>query len=96
MLNDFACQSEISQLSEEKNEIAFVDAIKRTLVAVIVFITACHNVFGQDPGAPAKVEAGGTVGLVSGIGTHGVVGGSFAVAIKSRFLAIGELSYSVG
>jgi len=33
------------------------------------------------------------VGILSGIGTHGVVGGSIAAAIKDRFSMIGELSY---
>lgn len=41
-------------------------------------------------------EVAGYGGLVAGIGTHGVLGGGLAYAVKPRLLAVGEFSYIPG
>jgi len=67
-------------------------ALSKILATIIVCGVFSANAFSQDDEIP-RVEATGMVGLVTGIGTHGTVGGSVAAAIRNRFLAIGELSY---
>jgi opacity protein-like surface antigen len=62
------------------------------LGAIVVCTAFSPNTFAQET-ETGKVEASAMVGLVSGIGTHGLVGGSVAAAVRSRFLVIGELSY---
>ena len=64
------------------------------LPSVLAAIVACGalspEAFAQETG---RIEASGIVGLVSGIGTHSLVGGSVAAAARNRILVIGELSY---
>jgi opacity protein-like surface antigen len=59
---------------------------------LIICIAVNPSMFGQDV-EPGRVEATGMVGVLTGIGTHGMVGGSIAAAIRNRFSVIGELSY---
>jgi Outer membrane protein beta-barrel domain len=60
------------------------------LAAIVACVALSPEAFAQETG---RVEASGMVGLVSGIGTHSVVGGSVAAAVRNRILVIGELSY---
>jgi opacity protein-like surface antigen len=52
----------------------------------------CSSAFSQDI-EKGNIEVTGLVGLVSGIGTHGVIGGSAGLAIRDRILVNGDLSY---
>ena len=66
--------------------------ISSVLLAIVFSLAVNPSMFGQDL-EPAKVEATGMVGVLTGIGTHGMVGGSIAAAIRNRFSVIGEFSY---
>lgn len=66
--------------------------LSHILGTIIISIAVNPSMFAQDQ-EPAKVEATGMVGVLTGIGTHGMVGGSIAAAIRNRFSVIGELSY---
>ena len=66
--------------------------LSNILGTIIIAIAVNPSMFAQDV-EPAKVEATGMVGVLTGIGTHGMVGGSIAAAVRNRFSVIGELSY---
>ena len=66
--------------------------LSNILGTIVICIAVNPSSFGQDL-EPWRVEATGMVGALTGIGTHGVVGGGIAAAIRNRFSVIGELSY---
>jgi opacity protein-like surface antigen len=65
--------------------------LSNILGTIILCIAVSPSLFGQDE--PARLEGTAMAGVLTGIGTHGMVGGSIAAAIRNRFSVVGELSY---
>ena len=60
------------------------------VIACCLVISAPGNAQNMSKG---QVEATGQLGIVTGIGTHGSLGGNIGAAINDRVFAFGELSW---